>query len=83
MRNFTASDLEQVTAKLLEEFQRVKDGRKHNIKFTSGLPQVFYGNAKDKMKNFMNLAQVYPKAFVKESKMFEFDFNRRCTNKFS
>ena len=38
LRNFTDSDLEQVTAKLLEEFQTVKDGRKHSIKFTSGLP---------------------------------------------
>ena len=31
----------------------------------------------------MNLEQVYHKAFVKESKMFEVNFNRRCTNKFS
>ena len=31
----------------------------------------------------MNLEQVDRKAFVKESKMFEVNFNRRCTNKFS
>ena len=53
----------------------------------SNLHQVYHksfmGTQRDEMKNFMNLAQVYHKAFVKESKMFEFDFNRRCTNKFS
>ena len=85
LRNFSASDLEQVTAKLLEEFQRVKVGRKNSIKFASGLSQVFYENAKGRNEECcrMNLEQVYHKAFVRESKMFEVNFDRRCTNKFS
>ena len=55
-----------------------------NFRFGTGYRKAFRGISERKMieNTVSNLHQVYHKAFVKESKMFEVKFNRRFTNIF-
>ena len=73
------------TTNFLGGSQGTKIEEFYSFRFGAGYREAFRGISERKMieNTISNLHQVYHKAFVKESKMFEVNFNRICTYKFS